>query len=152
MIRTFTGWHMAGILLGFFGIVISVNVVMATNAVRTFGGVVVDNSYVASQHFNSWLAEARTQDRLGWNVELRGTPEGMLRVRLSDREGPIDGAMLQVEAEHPLGRLPGRSFSLVAIGGGDYAAPHTLGHGRWRVAVDAKVRGREARFLQEVRL
>ena len=49
MTRKFTGWHMTAILVGFFAIVISVNLFMARAAIGSFGGVVVDNSYVASQ-------------------------------------------------------------------------------------------------------
>ena len=44
MTRRFTGYHMTAILLAFFGIVVAVNLVMATLATRTFGGVVVENS------------------------------------------------------------------------------------------------------------
>jgi nitrogen fixation protein FixH len=54
-IRTFTGWHMALILIGFFAVVVGVNLLMARFASSTFGGVVVENSYVASQQFNGWL-------------------------------------------------------------------------------------------------
>ena len=42
----FTGRHMAAILVTGFGVVIAVNVLMASLAVGTFGGVVVDNQYV----------------------------------------------------------------------------------------------------------
>ena len=56
--RKFTGWHMTGILVAFFGVVVSVNVFMARAAISTFGGTVVDNSYVASQKFNGWLDKA----------------------------------------------------------------------------------------------
>src|SRR3546814_8818871 len=56
-IRRFTGWHMTAILIAFFAAVIAVNMLMATVAVRSFGGTVVENSYVASQKFNGWLAQ-----------------------------------------------------------------------------------------------
>lgn len=68
MTRPFTGWHMTGIVVAMFGLVIAVNVLMASYAIGTFGGTVVDNSYVASQRFNDWLAEARAQRALKWNV------------------------------------------------------------------------------------
>src|SRR3546814_4880371 len=68
--RPFTGRHAAMILIAFFGVVISVNIVMASFALSTFGGTVVDNSYVASQHYNEWLARADAQDRLGWNKNV----------------------------------------------------------------------------------
>ena len=51
-----TGRHVAAIFIGFFAIVIAVNMLMASYAIGGFGGTVVDNSYVASQKFNGWLA------------------------------------------------------------------------------------------------
>jgi nitrogen fixation protein FixH len=152
MTRPFTGWHMAAILIAFFGVVIAVNVVMATNAVRTFGGVVVDNSYVASQHFNRWLAEGRAQDMQGWRAEAEGTRDGALVVTLRDARGPIRQAVVTAEAEHPLGRLPGRRFPLTALGDGRYAAPHALASGRWRIRLDARADHRDAQFVKDVRL
>ncbi|MHA6719858.1 FixH family protein [Sphingomonas sp. RS6] len=152
MTRPFTGWHMAAILIGFFGVVIAVNLVMATNAVRTFGGVVVDNSYVASQYFNRWLAEGREQAAQGWRAEAHGTPDGALVVALRDARGPIRQAIVTVEAEHPLGRVPGRSIALTTLGDGRYAAPHALSAGRWRVRIHARAGQRDAEFVQDLRL
>ena len=67
----FTGRHMALILVAGFGIVIAVNFLMAYLAARDFGGVVVENSYVASQNYNSWLKEADAQRQLGWEATPR---------------------------------------------------------------------------------
>ena len=67
--RKFTGWHMTGILVAFFGVVVTVNIVMARAAIGTFGGTVVENSYVASQKFNGWLDQAKAQDKMGWTVD-----------------------------------------------------------------------------------
>ena len=58
--RGFTGRHMLAAMLGFFGVVIAVNVVMATLAAKTFSGTVVDNSYVASQQRNPVWTPAGT--------------------------------------------------------------------------------------------
>ena len=45
-------------MLAFFGVIIAVNVVMATLASTSWTGLVVENSYVASQEFNR-KADAR---------------------------------------------------------------------------------------------
>ena len=68
--KAFTGWHMTAILVAFFGVVMAVNFTMARFAMSTFGGKVVENSYVASQHYNQWLERAAAQDRLGWDTAL----------------------------------------------------------------------------------
>ena len=54
-VRRFTGYHATMIIVAFFAVVVGVNMVMARFALSTFGGTVVDNSYVASQKYNEWL-------------------------------------------------------------------------------------------------
>ncbi|TIW70058.1 MAG: cytochrome oxidase, partial [Mesorhizobium sp.] len=44
--REFTGRHMLFIILGFFGVVIGVNLTMATLASKSWTGLVVENTYV----------------------------------------------------------------------------------------------------------
>ena len=68
MKKRITGWHAAAGLVAFFGLVIAVNLTMAVYATTTFGGVVVDNSYVASQKYNGWLKAAERQRALGWTI------------------------------------------------------------------------------------
>ena len=70
MKREFTGRHFTAILLGWFGVVVTVNLFMASLATQGFGGVVVKNSYVASQKFNGWLDAAREQEALGWSAAV----------------------------------------------------------------------------------
>lgn len=60
------GWH---VLAGFgfaFSVIISVNLALAFNAVHTFPGLEVKNSYVASQHFQARRTE---QEALGWTAK-----------------------------------------------------------------------------------
>lgn len=83
MMREFTGRHMLLIMLGAFGTIIAVNVFMATQAVRTFPGLVVENSYVASQEFDR---KRVAQERLGWTVTPRYA-DGYLTVEITDRNG-----------------------------------------------------------------
>ncbi len=65
MTREIKGWH---VLTGFimaFGVIIAVNLTLAYQAVHTFPGLEVDNSYVASQTFD---ADRDAQLALGWDV------------------------------------------------------------------------------------
>lgn len=151
MTREFTGRDMTAIMVAFFAVVITVNVFMARSAIGSFGGVVVDNSYVASQKFNSWLADADAQDRLGWHAKATGSGK-RLTIALTGPEGAIPGAVVTVEAEHPLGRLKGEHFQLTEQRSGVYAAPHSLPPGRWRLRIEAQASTGKARFIQEIRL
>jgi len=150
-IRRFTGWHMLGVMVAFFGVVIGVNVVMATQAVETFGGTVVENSYVASQRFNGWLGKARAQDQAGWRADARIGELRLVTAEVATAAGPLDGARVTVEATHPLGRLPARTLELRSLGGGRYVATQALPAGRWLLRIDVQASGHEARFEDEVR-
>lgn len=141
----FTGWHMLASLVLFFGTVIAVNITMATFATRTFGGVVVKNSYVASQKFNGWLAEARAQEQLGWKAALRSVDRRMT----VDAVAP-EGAVVTATARHPLGRMPDIAVRFTQVSIGRYVAQKQLPAGRWRVHLRVTQGGRTADFVQDV--
>jgi nitrogen fixation protein FixH len=130
MQRAFTGRHMAGILVAFFGAIIAINVVNARYAGATFGGVVVENSYVASQDFNRWLAEAEAQDALGWDEVMTWRPDGRVVVAVT---GAPRGVVVKALARHPLGRLPDRGLTFERIGEGRFLSHQALPDGRWDV-------------------
>lgn len=133
--KRFTGWHMTGILVAFFGTVIGVNVTMAAFATSTFGGVVVENSYVASQEFNGWLEEARASEELGWNVVTTWRPDGRLVLATSDAP---DYLQAEATARHPLGRLPDQPLSFYRIGENTYLSHDPLPEGRWTLRLELK--------------
>jgi len=83
MRREFTGWHMLGLMVGGFGIIIAVNLTLAWNAVATFPGLETANTYVASQKFNQ---ERAAQEALRWDAtaEIAG---GVLTVAIRDADG-----------------------------------------------------------------
>ncbi|WP_404712555.1 FixH family protein [Sphingomonas sp. MMS24-J13] len=151
MTRTFTGWHMLGIMLAMFGTIIAVNLIMATYAIRTFGGTVVDNSYVASQDFNHWLAEARAQKALGWTIAV--TEDGTHRpvVAIRARAGSLEGATVHAVAIHPLGRAPMRDIVFTPMGGDRHIATWPLPAGRWLLRITVRQGGHTASFDDELK-
>lgn len=146
----FTGRHAAVLIVAFFAVVIAVNVTMARLASSTFGGTVVDNSYVASQRFNAWLDQSAADKALGWKAETGRGADGALEVRLVDNAGaPIAGARVIVHAEHPLGARPPVDARLIEATPGLYRA--ALPAGRWHLWLTAAARGHEWRTVGEVR-
>ncbi|AJP71810.1 FixH family protein [Sphingomonas hengshuiensis] len=140
----FTGWHMFATIALFFGVVIGVNMTMATLATRTFGGVVVANSYVASQEFNGWLKAAEAQKRLGWEPKLESIDQRLV-VATSARH-----AVATAVARHPLGRLPDVAIRFTETAPGRFVADTRLPAGRWRVHLTF-VRGADrADFVRDV--
>ena len=150
MTRVFTGWHMTAIIVAMFGLVIAVNFLMAGYAIGTFGGTVVDNSYVASQQFNTWLAEARAQRRLNWTMDATVGTDRRIVVTALTPTGPLSGARVEVVATHPLGRLPARTLMLQSTGPGRFVATQALPAGRWLLRVDVRAAGQNARFDDEI--
>ena len=151
MTRRFTGYHMLAWTVGFFLVVIGVNAVMATIAARSFTGTVVENSYVASQHFNRWLDEAKAQERLGWNatIDHRGA---LVTVQLTGPESLIGEAHVSGTAVHPLGHLPDRVIHFARVGIGEYRSIEALPHGRWQIRVTADHERTRASYAEELSL
>ncbi|MEE4349965.1 MAG: FixH family protein [Pacificimonas sp.] len=128
--RTLTGRRVALIFVAFFGSVIAVNMFMAFMASGTFGGTVVDNSYVASQRYNDWLAEARADEALGWQVEHRHDGERLV-IRASSAGQVLSGVHIEAEARPPVGTEAAHPLTFSPLGDGSFAAP--LAPGRWQV-------------------
>lgn len=150
MMKRFTGWHMATILIAFFGVVISVNVVMARLAVGTFGGTVVENSYVASQKFNGWLDQARAQEALGWQTKVSLDSNRHVIVQAQDAAAlPIEGARISMMAAHPLGRIPPVALNFAAQGRGIYRSVESLPEGRWQGRLELHHADRKLRQVEQ---
>ena len=137
---TFTGRHMLLVVFGFFGTIITVNVLMAYAAVSTFPGLNAHNSYVASQNYNLLLADAAAQESRGLRgeVDLR---EGRLVLMLRDKGGaPLGGLSVEALARRPASAATDRVLVLDAKGDG-YEAATPLERGRWLVEIEARRRG-----------
>jgi nitrogen fixation protein FixH len=141
--RGFTGWHMLAAMIAFFAVVISVNMVMATAATRTFGGKVVENSYVATQKFNTWLDKAAAQRRLGWTVAVAGSER---RATVTT----VPGVRVTRIAAHPLGRLGDETLTFAEEAPGRYVAHQLLPAGRWQLRLVVRRGHDQARYLEEL--
>jgi len=142
MTRRFSGRHMTAILIAFFGVVIAVNLTMATFATRTFGGVVVENSYVASQKYNDWLAAAEQQQKLAWTIEPALDEQRHISVGLS-----IDGASVSGFARHPLGREADVPLTFI-MKGAEARTFNSLPPGRWNIHLFVRRGESEARLIE----
>jgi nitrogen fixation protein FixH len=142
----FTGRHAFAIIGGGFALVIAVNIALAAFALRTNPGLVVENSYVASQKFNGWLARGRAQKAMGWSV-VPAADAATLTVTAADSLGrPLTGLHAVATLEHPLGAEPPRSVSLAEVAPGRYAVRHGLAPGQWLAEVRL-VRGSQNYYL-----
>ena len=138
--KTFTGKHMAMVFACGFGIVIAVNLFMASHAVGSFHGTVVDNSYVASQNYNGWIAKAEASKALGWQVMPARRTDG--RVVLETLAVP-QAAIITAEAERPLGERETLAVTFTHEGQGRWVSTETLAAGRWQLRMAIRAPGRE---------
>ncbi len=125
--RPLTGTH---VLIGFvvaFGVIIAVNLWLAVSAVRTFPGLEVANSYVASQTFD---ARRAAQEKLGWTANVR-LEAGALHLSLLDRTGaPVHPDQMEALLGRPTMAREDQQITF-DFDGRDYVANPQLGAGRW---------------------
>ncbi|CUH68165.1 putative integral membrane protein linked to a cation pump [Thalassovita gelatinovora] len=133
MVKEITGKH---VLIGFvaaFGIIISVNVVLAVQAVRTFPGLEVKNSYVASQEFNKRKA---AQEALGWTI-WAGEADGQITLKITNEDGrPVRAAKLDATVGRPT-EISEDVTPDFSYDGEAYVAPLQLSGGKWNVRMKA---------------
>lgn len=130
---TLKGWHVLGIFVGAFAVIIAVNLTLAFNAVSTFPGLEVANSYVASQTFDKRRA---AQESLGWDVAAR-LEEDMLILSITDADGrPVQASRLHAKVGRPTNVSEDREPEF-AFNGRAYVAYETLRPGNWDVWLTA---------------
>lgn len=125
--RRFTGRHMAIVMVGFFGTIIAVNLVMATLATRTFNGLVAKNGYVASIDFAQDTRNRKAAAALGWDVVVTGTPDGVT-MQLVGPDGLLD-ASVKGTVNAVLGRGDTTPLNFAPDADGSYFAPVSLSRG-----------------------
>jgi nitrogen fixation protein FixH len=133
----FTGRHMLAIMVAFFGVIISVNVLMAYLANSTWSGILAKNTYVASQEFNMKAEEARKWAELGYEGTL-AVDGSTITYRL---KGPAEeiGRLAEIKAifHRPVGEQQDFSMPLTRVSDGVFSAQHNLAAGSWIVDLAA---------------
>lgn len=132
--REFTGWHMLAIITTFFAVVIAVNLTMAISSMRTWTGLVVDNSYVESQRFNDKQHTIAAQRAAGWVVETSHADGSIV---FSARDAAGNTLMLDnVSAfvRRPVGGHDDTTLAL-ELRGSDYVGALDLAPGVWDITI-----------------
>lgn len=130
---TFTGRKFFLIIASCFTVIIAVNLTLAYNAVATFPGLEVKNSYVASQNFDK---DRAAQLALDWDVSAR-VERDMLTLSIQRDGRPVRAEIVSAtlgrathvgEDQTPDLRFDGRA----------YIAPAELGPGNWNLRLVAR--------------
>jgi len=132
--RPLTGRKVLAIVVSAFALIIAVNVYMAVQAISTFPGLEVKNSYVASQTFD---VDRASQESLGWTVTHSYGPDGVLTLVMRDAHGlPAPVRSLSVMLGRTTHVRDDRLVDLVYTGG-VYTAKLDLQPGKWLLHLDA---------------
>lgn len=146
---TFTGWHMLGVMVLFFGTIISVNFYMAYQAITSWSGLVATNTYVASQQFNGKATEARAMAASGITGRLTiAGPEIRYEV-FHPKNGPMAADTLTLKFKRPVGEHQDFELDLTPVSKGIFATTHDMLPGDWIVEASAVLDGK--RILREAR-
>ena len=133
----FTGKHMAIVMVLFFGTIISVNFFMAWNAVSSWSGIVVPNTYVASQHFNEKVAQQRAIAASGISGKLT-VEGGLVSFTISRPDaGPVDVEKVVVTFRRPVGETQDFTLELLRSAPGLYTASREVTPGQWIAEIKA---------------
>lgn len=132
MTREFTGWHMLALMVGGFGIIITVNLTLAWNAIATFPGVEARNSYEVSQSFQ---ADRAAQNALRWDVSA-DIAQGELTVSIRNHRGePVQAevtrAILGQATNVNMDTTPDFTWT-----GAAYVAPVEMHEGYWNLRLE----------------
>ncbi|MEO1159023.1 MAG: FixH family protein [Pseudomonadota bacterium] len=133
--KQFTGRHMLFAMLAFFGVIIIVNLTMAAFATNSWTGLVVKNSYVASQAFNRELEQAKLQAARGWTGDITYS-NGAVVLSLTDKTGQpvlLDASVARIG--RPAYEQEDHRVVMVHQGNGVYHAKDKLQPGIWQVSV-----------------
>jgi nitrogen fixation protein FixH len=123
--------------LGFFGVIVSVNVGMAVVASRSWTGLVVDNSYVASQQFEGKRLAHEAQRSAGWQAVLTYAPGVAKLVIIDGARAPIDLGDVSIKLNRPVGGHDDKVLALGRAPNGGYEATVDLPPGVWDATVTA---------------
>lgn len=140
------------VFVGAMAVVVAVNGVMITAAVRSFSGLAVSKPFERGLQYNKVLDVQHRQDALGWKLtpafaSMQGL-DGTLSLTARDRDGkPLEGLSLRATLQRPLGGASDIALEFRPLGDGRYAAPVSLpAPGQWELHATL-VRGTDEYFL-----
>lgn len=139
--RGFTGRHMLAAMIAFFGVVIGVNVTMAWYASSSWSGLVVENTYVASQEFNSKAAAMKAMAASGITGTLLVSGDA-IDYAIRNKDGSVaDADDVTLSFRRPVGDHEDFQVSLNKKANGLFEGRHEVRKGDWIVEIVSRKGG-----------
>ena len=133
----FTGRHMLGVIVAFFTVIFIANFTMVFFASKSWTGLVVKNSYVASQNFNKNIAAQEKFEQDGWQGNMQ-VEKGVFSFRLTRAGQAIDGCKVIGDLQRPVSEDQDYKLVFTSKASGTYKARRSLKPGRWNLLLKAQ--------------
>jgi nitrogen fixation protein FixH len=144
-------------LVGFFTVVIGINVTMMTLAISTMPGTEVESPYLAGIKYNAEISSARAQEARGWrmtsHVDRAGDGRAIVNIEARDHNDlALTGLTFSVRLVRPTDKRADRAFTLGERSAGRYLGEASdVAAGIWDLEVEAD-RGGERLFRSKNRI
>jgi len=155
--RPITGRFVLIVIVSFFAVVITVNMVMMRLAIATLPGTEVDSAYSASLAYQKEIQAAHRQNARQWKIDahLERKPDGAaaLALRARDARGtPLIGLAVSAHLERPTDRRADQPMDVAESGEGDYrGTARGVAAGQWDLVIEAVADGQRM-FLSRNRV
>lgn len=128
------GWHVLLILLGFFGVIFTVNGIFLYHAITSFPGEDVKKSYLQGLNYNQTLAARAAQAETGWRAAA-GYADGQVIFQLSDaNDDPVSGLVIVAQLRRQASDAFDQTVAMTALTKGEYSAEFgALAQGEWHL-------------------
>jgi nitrogen fixation protein FixH len=132
------GWHVLGMMAGFFALIFAVNGYFLYAALSTHTGVVSEEPYRKGLAYNARIAADERQAALGWQADVAMGKDGRVELRLHDGAGkPVSGVRVVAMVGRPATKGFDRQLTLAEAELGAYAA--SVGRfepGTWTASIE----------------
>ncbi len=154
--RKVTGTTVLVCLVGFFGIVATVNAIMMYAAITTFAGTETSSSYKAGLAYKQEEAAASAQAALNWQVDGRiartSSGETVLTVSVNDaNKAPVHNIDIAARLTHPLNARFDHDIPLSRTADRSFRGVTEASSGQWTLIIEV-ARGGERVYRTKSRV
>ena len=129
------GWHVFSGFATAFGIIIFVNLTLAYNAIKTFPGLEVKNSYIASQSFDK---DRFAQKELNWVLSAH-LKDNTLSLKVLENGRPISPIIIDAVFGRATNILQDQKPEFI-FNGSTLKSKVIAGSGNWNLRLKLKAR------------
>ncbi|MCS6762244.1 MAG: FixH family protein [Candidatus Devosia symbiotica] len=132
--KPFTGRHMLLLSVCFFVVVLAANLTMAISSARTWTGLVVTNSYISSQNFQTVHDTIARQIAAGWKLTISYDGELVRFAAIDGAGAPLALTGVSAFVRRPVGGYDDTTLPM-QLHDNQYVAAIDLPTGVWDITV-----------------